>query len=468
MRSVYDFFALLILVNFAISQDEFETNNVVPDMSLPKLGNPDYYDDSVEYLPSSPHSSRIEKTFTNGQSFNCQKVKNVFWTGDTAQKLAPEDISIVAGMGDSLSTGLNLWQNSNVEFRGAVFTVGGDAYLDGLITIPSILQLFNKDLIGENHGMQTNSNNVPAHQFNVAISGSKQDSLVMQADKLIAKIKQIFDHEDLEKKWIMIFVTLGSEEKCNDCGKADSKVILLMLQRLRRSLPKCLVVLIGPLYVAPLVRPNYDIMRSRCPCLRKLHETDLLALEDSWKKEFESVERQVAKRKFKHFGVVTIPRLEVITQNPEAYLINGKPLLNRKGHSFAAKWLWNRLIAGRTYNSSNIPVEKDSYYCPPLDCPYFKLLRNQMECSVKTIKQHEIDLKEASLAEEEYNRQHANHTHDPLEHLTSSQKFVRNHLLVVIFSIIGICLIIICSLTVVFYRHGQNQTKGRFENLPGA
>lgn len=40
-------------------------------------------------------------------------------------------------MGDALSTGIGLWGGANVEFRGAAFTVGGDASIDGLVTFPS-------------------------------------------------------------------------------------------------------------------------------------------------------------------------------------------------------------------------------------------------------------------------------------------------------------------------------------------
>jgi hypothetical protein len=43
-------------------------------------------------------------------------------------------------MGDALSTGIGLWGGLNVEFRGAAFTVGGDATIDGLVTFPSNLK----------------------------------------------------------------------------------------------------------------------------------------------------------------------------------------------------------------------------------------------------------------------------------------------------------------------------------------
>lgn len=36
-----------------------------------------------------------------------------------------------------LQTGMGLWPKTNIEFRGAAFPSGGDATIDGLVTIPS-------------------------------------------------------------------------------------------------------------------------------------------------------------------------------------------------------------------------------------------------------------------------------------------------------------------------------------------
>lgn len=79
----------------------------------------------------------IEDAFSDQRSFRCQLVKSVLRSGDSAAALSPEDISYVAAMGDALSTGLGLWQGAQLEFRGAAFSVGGDATIDGLVTFPS-------------------------------------------------------------------------------------------------------------------------------------------------------------------------------------------------------------------------------------------------------------------------------------------------------------------------------------------
>lgn len=79
----------------------------------------------------------IDKSFRSKNTFKCQLIKNALVTGENNANISPEDIDIIAAMGDALSTGIGLWGGTNVEFRGAAFTVGGDATIDGLVTFPS-------------------------------------------------------------------------------------------------------------------------------------------------------------------------------------------------------------------------------------------------------------------------------------------------------------------------------------------
>jgi hypothetical protein len=76
-------------------------------------------------------------------------------TGTSTGDLSPEDIGIIAAMGDSLATGAGLWPRTDIEFRGAAFPIGGDATIDGLVTVPNILREFmsNSNLYGVSHGM---------------------------------------------------------------------------------------------------------------------------------------------------------------------------------------------------------------------------------------------------------------------------------------------------------------------------
>ncbi|VDO97110.1 unnamed protein product, partial [Heligmosomoides polygyrus] len=79
----------------------------------------------------------INSAFNNRKSFACPKIKSDLKTGTSIGDLSPEDITIIASMGDALATGMGLWPKTNIEFRGAAFPSGGDATIDGLVTIPS-------------------------------------------------------------------------------------------------------------------------------------------------------------------------------------------------------------------------------------------------------------------------------------------------------------------------------------------
>lgn len=58
--------------------------------------------------------------------------------------------------------------------------------------------------------------------------------------------------------------------------------------------------------------------------------------------------------------------LTITSRYPSSLFISNRPLLNRKGHSYATKWLWNRLMTGPTYNLSLAALSQDSYYCPSM------------------------------------------------------------------------------------------------------
>uniref|UniRef100_A0A0K0ECC2 Lipase_GDSL domain-containing protein n=1 Tax=Strongyloides stercoralis TaxID=6248 RepID=A0A0K0ECC2_STRER len=401
----------------------------------------DYDDENFE---NGKTSILIKKTFSDGKTFNCQKVKKEFYTGYKPEKINPEDIDIVAAMGDSLSTGMGLWQNLKIEFRGAVFTIGGDSYLEGLVTIPAILQLFNQNLMGESHGMG-NVDHLPLHQFNVAVSGSQTDNLEEQASKLVSRIYKIFDRNDLEHKWILIFITIGTEEICNYCDPPSITHIRKAVKILRKQLPKIFVVLIGPLYVASTIKPQFNILRNRCPCLKKMNEIDYETLYNKWIDGFETFERDTALLKFKNFGLIGIPKLELISNKPEYYLMKGQPLLNRRGHSYAAKWLWNRLIAGKNYNTTSKSIENDPYYCPPLECPYFKVMANEIECKVETIKEHQEHIEEAKKRFSIFGENDTFSNWHQSKNLTRTQKMIKKNIIVIVTVIILLCFIIVLA-----------------------
>lgn len=120
------------------------------------------------------------------------------------------------------------------------------------------------------------------------------------------------------------------------------------------------------------------IYRDRCNCSREISQ-----ISDKWIKAFEEVQAHGQSIKVqlksiytvrslityiqrKTFNVIAFSMLTVTSRFPNSLFIPGEPLLNRRGHTYAAKWLWNRLIGGPKYNLSKAILSQDAYYCPSL------------------------------------------------------------------------------------------------------
>ncbi|CAO4382865.1 unnamed protein product [Caenorhabditis nigoni] len=418
-----------------------------PEASTPSsTKSPDDDDVIVDQLDNRKAvNSEISGGFSNEKSFSCPHAKPMLHTGESVAQLSPEDIRIVGAMGDSLASGRGLWPFTDVEFRGAAFPIGGDANMDGLVTLPNILSQFVPNLEGISHGMGSKSA-LPDYQFNVAEIGAETEDLPQQALELVHRIQR-YVGRTLKNKWALITIVTGSEEFCEKCEPPSRTSIRRALGVLRRGLPKALIVLLGPVHVASTYRQNINLMRPRCKCLEKMTGSNYRKLFDVWKTYFVDLENEFNTDNGT-FGVLSIPSLAIHSRNPQSLLVPGKPLLNRKGHSYAAKWLWNRLIAGPNYNISLIALSEDTYYCPSLGCPYIRTVQNFKSCTI--------------ITEEEWRKQ----TIIAKEHKTGKearQEVIRTNLAGVIAVILGLSMLSVLIFGTYFYCHGLKATKGRFD-----
>ncbi|KAH7729128.1 Protein T19D7.7 [Aphelenchoides avenae] len=397
-------------------------------------------------------TSYIDRSFNNRRTFTCPLVKSVFKTGTSGEDLSPEDIDIVAAMGDALSTGVGLWAGTDVEFRGAVFTVGGDANFDGLVTFSNILAEFNPKLEGISHGMGT-PDSLPDHQYNVAETGAETDHMSKQAAVLLSRLHTHYTEEQLKTRWVLVFITVGTEELCAKCDQPNTDALRRAIITLRRNLPNVFVVLVGPVHVARSSHLTYNLLKPRCKCLSRLSNKELQRLQRYWKDALLGLEREFAERHYKTFALLTLPMLSIESRRPEQLFIPEKPLLNRKGHTYAAKWLWNRLITGPKYNASKIPLSEDTYYCPSLGCPFFRTPANLMQCTVMT--------------KAEYYRLLA--TTPKTSAVTHNLRIekMQHNIFWWILGIVSISTVSVFVFGTIFFCHGMYATKGRYENAPG-
>ncbi|KAJ1372611.1 hypothetical protein KIN20_034804 [Parelaphostrongylus tenuis] len=389
----------------------------------------------------------INSAFNNRKSFACPKIKTDLMTGTSIGDLSPEDIRIIASMGDALATGLGLWPRTNIEFRGAAFPSGGDATIDGLVTIPNILREFNNHLIGVSHGMGTRDQ-LPETQLSVAESGATTDMMPEQARELVRRLKNLVE-VDYREHWIMVIVTIGTEEVCSRCTSPNFTALVEAVDILQKNLPRAFVVLLGPIHVSFPQKLKGNLLKSRCECSKEESNILMENLSSDWKKAFEELQEHVDKSPFRPptFGILAIPELTITSRYPYGLFIPNKPLLNRRGHNYATKWLWNRLIAGENYNLSAAVLSQDAYFCPSIGCPYFRNTANEHGCQLLSI--HEAKEKELFLGVD--------------GKILKKRRRSAERLYTIAICIVGIAFFVVCTLGTVFYQRSKQGHHGRFE-----
>uniref|UniRef100_A0A915BS70 Lipase_GDSL domain-containing protein n=1 Tax=Parascaris univalens TaxID=6257 RepID=A0A915BS70_PARUN len=379
---------------------------------------------------------------------SCPRIKTDFVTGTDTGDLTPEDIGIIAAMGDSLATGRGLWPHTDIEFRGAAFPIGGDATIDGLVTVPNILQEFNDKLAGVSHGMGTR-NQLPPHQLNVAEGGATSSSMPEQARELVRRMKALRE-VDANSEWAMIIITIGTEEICTQCESPDYASLLEAISVLSKGIRKAFVVLLGPIHVSSSYQQQANLLKSRCGCSKERSDEFMKELSKAWANAFSQLQTHFdslpAKRRT--FGLLALPMLTITSRYPYSLFIANRPLLNRKGHMYATKWLWNRLITGPTYNLSLAVLSQDAYYCPAMGCPYFRTQANRHYCRL---------LRHVDVAEDdgELVLQRGRRTRRSLRKL---------YVTAIVVVIISFCAVV--SIGTLIYHMNKQGTRGRYEIEP--
>ncbi|CAJ0594570.1 unnamed protein product [Cylicocyclus nassatus] len=389
----------------------------------------------------------INSAFNNRKTFACPKIKSDLKTGTSIGDLSPEDIAIIASMGDALATGMGLWPKTTIEFRGAAFPSGGDATIDGLVTIPNILREFNNHLIGVSHGMGTRDQ-LPETQLSVAESGATTDKMPEQAKELVRRLRNLVE-VDYTQHWVMVIVTIGTEEVCSRCTPPNIDALVEAIDILQAHLPRAFIVLLGPIHVSFPTKLQGNLLKSRCECLRDATNAFMEQLNADWKRAFEELQEHVDKSPFRPstFGILAIPELTITSRYPHGLFIAGKPLLNRRGHNYATKWLWNRLIAGKNYNLSSAILSQDAYFCPSIGCPYFRNTANAHGCQLLSL--NEAKEKELLLGSD--------------GKVLKKRRRTPERLYTIAICIVGIAFFVVCTLGTIFYQRSKQGSHGRFE-----
>nr|CAD2168601.1 unnamed protein product [Meloidogyne enterolobii] len=84
-------------------QDSNRTRKINNNSTIIKKENDDKNDENEEENDEEESLSQIDDLFQNRKTFTCPLVKQLLATGSSTAELSPEDIDVVAAMGDALS-----------------------------------------------------------------------------------------------------------------------------------------------------------------------------------------------------------------------------------------------------------------------------------------------------------------------------------------------------------------------------
>ncbi|XP_033847318.1 phospholipase B1, membrane-associated-like [Periophthalmus magnuspinnatus] len=234
------------------------------------------YNNSDYIYPGPPPTP---SPITNwGSDFSCVDLAPSNPVPTSVHKLRPADIKVVAALGDSATAGVaakanNLFELSK-QYRGVSWSIGGDASLETVTTLPNILKKFNPKLVGFSVGQLAFRKG-----FNMAEPGARSLDIQTQVEALIKALKNNKE-VNFEQDWKLVTIYVGEMDLCNYCfdqynltAKQFSKNLQKSLDMLHQSVPRVLVNVAQVLQIDPLKTVQRNtigcslLQRTHCPCV---------------------------------------------------------------------------------------------------------------------------------------------------------------------------------------------------------
>ncbi|KAK7906633.1 hypothetical protein WMY93_015245 [Mugilogobius chulae] len=213
-----------------------------------------------------------------GSDFSCVDLAPSDSAPTSVHSLRPADIQVVAALGDSLTAGVaakakNLFDLSK-QYRGVSWSIGGDATLETVTTIPNILKKFNSKLTGFSVGQLA-----ARKGFNMAQPGATSGDIQAQAEALVQALNSSKE-VNFEQDWKLVTIFVGEMDLCNYCldqfnltAQKFSQNLEKGLDTLYQNVPRVLVNVVQVLQIDPLqtVKRNTIgcslLQRTQCPCV---------------------------------------------------------------------------------------------------------------------------------------------------------------------------------------------------------
>ncbi|NXG52687.1 PLB1 Phospholipase, partial [Psilopogon haemacephalus] len=356
-----------------------------------------------------PSRSLVSVNITNyGSQLLCKDRSPSFPPATSVHSLKPADVKIIAALGDSLTAGTAIASDNlldlDTEYRGLSWSIGGDASLENVTTLPNIFREFNVALVGYSTG--TGSENDSNAFLNQAVPGAQAEHLPAQARNLL-RLMKTHPRIDLSADWKLITVHIGGNDLCNYCKDPDHYSDVNFIRRVQETLdilhkeasavPKALVSVVDVMNLLPL-RQLFVDSQARCPtymadylCSCILTEEDnslnLTMVREATNAYQLGIQRLVESGRYdtrEDFTVVIQP----FFQNFKIPLDqDGHPDISyfspdclhpsQKGHSQLAKALWNAMLQPVGQKMDSFDFMADIVLdCPAQNKPFLGTYKN--------------------------------------------------------------------------------------------
>ncbi|NXR02993.1 PLB1 Phospholipase, partial [Sagittarius serpentarius] len=215
------------------------------------------------------------QTSNYGSQLLCEDKSPSSPPATSVHSLKPADVKITAALGDSLTAGTGIASDNlldlGTEYRGLSWSIGGDASLENVTTLPNIFREFNVMIVGYSTG--TGSENDSNAFLNQAVPGAQAEHLPAQARNLL-RLMKTDPRIDFSADWKLITVHIGSNDLCNYCKDPDHYSAVNFIRRIQETLdilhkqvnavPKALVSLVEVIDLFPL-RQLFVDTKVQCP-----------------------------------------------------------------------------------------------------------------------------------------------------------------------------------------------------------
>ncbi|KYO43461.1 phospholipase B1, membrane-associated isoform B [Alligator mississippiensis] len=378
-----------------------------PFLKTYKNSNITYSNETTPPLPSAaPPGQRPDEN--HGSQLLCEGQAPSISYPTSVHALKPADVRVIAALGDSLTAGNGIASGPNnlsdvdTEYRGLSWSVGGDASLGSVTTLPNIFREFNVNLTGYSTGIGNASE--PNAFLNQAIPGAEAKGLPNQARTLVRLMKND-PRINFNVDWKIITVLIGANDLCNYCKDPNhysavnfTRHIQEALDILHAEVPRAFVNLVEVMDLIPL-RQMFQDSQGQCPthlednlcgCVLPVKEgsQQLVMVTEATRAYKESVQVLTESGKYdthENFTVVVQPFFRntkiPLLQDGRSDLSYFAPdcfHLNQKSHSQLSRVLWNTMLQPIGEKMESIDFTANiALSCPTAHKPFLGTYRNK-------------------------------------------------------------------------------------------